>query len=178
MAEVEPAGHDLTESVDWEDRTAGPGRRLLSRLERLTLQAERPVDRLVGAPQRNPLHYTGPISVFLFIVVFATGLYLTMFYRFGFEASYESVADLEANLAGRFVRAAHRYSSIALVVTSVLHGWRTFVMDRFRGPRRLAWLTGVGMVALVWFLGVTGYWLIWDERVEVLNESLSRQQAG
>ena len=151
---------------------------MLRRLERLTLQVERPVDRVVGAPQLNPLHYTGPISVFLFIVVFATGLYLTMFYRFGFEASYESVADMEASLAGRFIRAGHRYASIALVVTSVLHGWRTFVMDRFRGPRRLAWLTGVAMVALVWFSGVTGYWLIWDERVEVLNESLTRLLAG
>lgn len=122
----------------------------------------------------NPLHYTGPISVLLFVVVFATGLYLTMFYRFGFEASYESVADIEASLAGRFIRAAHRYGSIALVVTSVLHGWRTFVMDRFRGPRRLAWLTGVASVALVWIVGVTGYWLIWDERVEFLNETLTR----
>ena len=178
MPADEPTGTTLTRSVDWEDRTAGPARRLLRRLERATLQAERPVDRMVGTPQLNPLHYTGPISVFLFIVVFATGLYLTMFYRFGFEASYESVADMEANLAGRFVRAAHRYGSIALVVTSVLHGWRTFVQDRFRGPRRLAWLTGVAMVALVWFIGVTGYWLIWDERVEVLNESLTRLLAG
>ncbi|MBT8203657.1 MAG: 4Fe-4S binding protein [Acidimicrobiia bacterium] len=178
MADREPTGNTLTGSVDWEDRTAGPARRLLRRLERLTLQAERPVDRLVGRPQLNPLHYTGPISVLLFIVVFATGLYLTMFYRFGFEASYESVADIEASLAGRFIRAAHRYGSIALVVTSLLHGWRTFVMDRFRGPRRIAWLTGVAAVALVWVVGVTGYWLIWDERVEVLNGTLTRVLAG
>ncbi|NNC92059.1 MAG: 4Fe-4S dicluster domain-containing protein, partial [Acidimicrobiia bacterium] len=46
--------------------------------------------------------------------------------------------------------------------------------DRFRGPRRIAWLSGVAMVALVWIIGVTGYWLIWDERVEVLNGALTR----
>ncbi|NNF87306.1 MAG: 4Fe-4S dicluster domain-containing protein [Acidimicrobiia bacterium] len=164
----------LTESVDWEDRTSGRVKRFLLSLERFTLRAERPVEVVVGKAQFNPLHHTGPISVFLFVVVFATGLYLTMFYRFGFEASYESVSDLEASLAGRFVRAAHRYGSIALVVTTVLHGWRTFVMDRFRGPRRVAWLTGVAMVGLIWIIGVTGYWLIWDERVEVLNEVLIR----
>jgi hypothetical protein len=163
----------LTRSVDWKDRTTGRAKRMLLFLERLTLRAERPVEAVVGRSQFNPLHWTGPISVFLFIVVFATGLYLTMFYRFGFEASYASVRDVEASLAGRFVRAGHRYGSVALVVTALLHGWRTFVMDRFRGPRRIAWLTGVAMVALVWIIGVTGYWLIWDERVEVLNDALT-----
>ena len=136
----------LTESVDWEDRTSGPAKRTLLALERLTLRAERPVEAVVGRAQFNPLHHTGPISVFLFIVVFATGLYLTMFYRFGFEASYESVSDLEASLAGRFVRAGHRYGSIALVVTTLLHGWRTLRDGPVPGPSpaRLAHRGGHG----------------------------------
>ena len=86
---VSEGGHTnapLTASVDWEDRTDGVAKQSLLSLEGLTLRAERPVAAAVRRPQLNPLYYTGPITVFLFIVVFATGLYLTMFFRFGFEA--------------------------------------------------------------------------------------------
>ena len=30
------------------------------------------------------------------------------------------------------------------------------------------------MVSVVWLIGVTGYWLIWDQRAQVLNEALRR----
>jgi quinol-cytochrome oxidoreductase complex cytochrome b subunit len=87
------------------------GRRLerfLTLLERATLTLERPLQRLVREPQFNPLYHTGPIAVFLLLLVAATGVYLTMFFRFGFVASYEAVARKEIpscrpgwNVAGR-----------------------------------------------------------------------------
>ena len=166
-----------TGAADWSAHNSRSSA-LLRRFEGVTLLAERPIAKLVGRQDMNPLYHTGPISVFLFIIAFATGLYLTMFYRFGFEASYEAVTNLEANFVGRFIRAAHRYSSVGLVVTSILHGWRTFVMNRFAGARRIAWLSGVSMVAILWVIGVTGYWMIWDERVTTLNVMLSRALKG
>ena len=66
----------------------------------------------------------------------------------------------------------HRYASDAAVIFGLLHGWRTFFQDRFRGPRWLAWVTGVGMAVVTWFIGITGYWLIWDARTQLLNQSL------
>jgi ferredoxin len=150
----------------------------LRNLERLTLKLERPVGKAVGSPRLNPLYHTGTISVFLFGIVLLTGIYLTAFFQYGFEASYESVTAMEANLANRLVRAVHRYASMALVVTSLLHGWRTFFQDRFRGARWPAWLTGVVMMLLLWIIGVTGYWLIWDERAQVLNGVFTRAVAG
>jgi NAD-dependent dihydropyrimidine dehydrogenase PreA subunit len=66
----------------------------------------------------------------------------------------------------------HRYASDAAVIFGLLHGWRTFFQDRFRGPRWLAWVTGVGMAVVVWAIGITGYWLIWDDRAQILNQSL------
>ena len=104
-----------------------------------------------------------------------TGIYLTAFFQYGFEASYESVVRMEENPANRLIRAVHRYASIALVVTSLLHGWRTFFQDRFRGARWVAWTSGVGMMLMLWLTGVTGYWLIWDERTQVLNEVLTNR---
>jgi hypothetical protein len=95
-----------------------------------------------------------------------------MFFQFGFEASYESVASIESNLVGRVMRALHRYASDAAVIFGLLHGWRTFFQDRFRGPRWLAWVTGVFMSIFVWIIGITGYWLIWDSRAQILNQTL------
>lgn len=165
-------------AVDWRLRTNNTVRSFLRRLERLTIGAERPVNKAAGSARLNPLYHTGTIAFFLFIVVVVTGVYLTMFFQYGFEASYIAVERLEANLVGRLVRAVHRYASIALVVTSLLHGWRTFVQDRFRGARWLAWVSGIWMMALIWFIGVTGYWVIWDERAQGLNEILIRAIGG
>lgn len=41
-----------------------------------------------------------------------------------------------------------------------------------------AWVSGIWMVALVWVIGVTGYWLIWDIRAQTLNEVLIRAVRG
>lgn len=165
-------------SVDWSLRTRNTVRSSLRALESLTLKVERPVDKAVGSPRLNPLYHTGTISVFLFGIVLLTGIYLTAFFQYGFEASYESVAQMEENPLNRMVRAIHRYASIALVVTSLLHGWRTFFQDRFRGARWVAWVSGVGMMLMLWVIGVTGYWLIWDERTQVLNGVFVRAVAG
>ena len=128
MARSDP-GPRFTAAADWDPGRRGRGHRALTGLARLTTKLEQPIDA-VSPSRLNPLHHTGPIAVFLFVVAFATGVYLTMFYRFGFEASYASVDAVEASFVGRIVRAAHRYSSIALVVATLLHGWRTFVTGR------------------------------------------------
>jgi ferredoxin len=165
-------------SVDWPLRTDNKVRSGLRFLERWTLKAERPVGKAVGTPRLNPLYHTGTISVFLFVVVFFTGVYLTAFYQYGFTDSYKAITAIEANLVGRLVRAVHRYASVALVVTSLLHGWRTFFQDRFRQARWVAWVSGVAMMLLLWIIGVTGYWLIWDERAEVINRVFIRTIDG
>ena len=48
----------------------------LTRLERATYAAERPVRRIVGSNRLNPLPRAGTISVFLLIVVVASGVYI------------------------------------------------------------------------------------------------------
>ncbi len=141
------------------------------RLERWTMRAESPLGRLVRSQRLNPLPHAGTISVFLLVVVVITGIYLTFFFEFGFEDSYRAVAKLEAHPIQRAVRGVHRFASAALVVTTVVHAWRIFVMQRFTGPRRWRWVTGVFALFVVWLAGVTGYWLIWDRRAQTLNEA-------
>jgi len=161
-------------AIDWHNRQNPIVRRLLSLAERLSLLLELPIVRWVGDPRFNPLYHTGTISVLLLVIVFITGIYLTMFYQFGFVASYEAIARLSHHPFNHWMRGVHRYASGAAVITMLLHGWRTFFQDRFRGARWVAWVTGVGMGAFLWLSGVSGYWLLWDERAQVINQSFIR----
>ena len=61
------------------------------------------------------------------------------------------------------MRSLHRYASDAVVVTIVLHMFREFALDRYRGFRWFSWVTGVPTLWFVVTLGITGYWLVWDE---------------
>ena len=159
-------------SVDWNARLNSPSRKLLNLFESISLRLEAPINWLINDPRFNPLYHTGTITIFLLVVILLTGIYLTMFYPFGFTFSYNAVSNIESNIIGRIIRAMHRYASDAAVIFALLHGWRTFFQDRFRGPRWLAWVTGVGMAVVVWAIGITGYWLIWDERAQILNQTL------
>lgn len=149
--------------------TSGP--RLVPALERASYRAEAPVRKVVRSHRLNPLPHAGTISVFLLIVVVVTGVYITLFFGFGFEASHRSVQKMADHPLQSAVRTVHRYASAALVVTVVVHAWRIFVAGRFRGPRRWRWATGVASLVMVWLAGVTGYWLVWDERAQALNDA-------
>jgi NAD-dependent dihydropyrimidine dehydrogenase PreA subunit len=138
-------------------------------LEKIALWLERPINKLSGTTQLNPFYHTGTIAFFLLMVVGATGFYLFIFFRNGFDLSYESVVRYDEQLIARFIRAMHRYASGALVITTLLHAYRILFMERFRGPRWLAWLTGVLMTVALWLAGVTGYWLVWDERAQMIT---------
>ncbi len=167
-----------TATIDWPLRQRNPVRRTLNWLERFSLAVERPIVRWVRSPQWNPLYHTGTITLFALLIILVTGVYLTLFYQFGFDESYQAVAKMEANLLGRFMRALHRYASVLAVIAALLHGWRTFFMDRFRGPRWLAWTSGVVLVVFLWGAGLTGYWLIFDQRAQLFNQALIDLLAG
>lgn len=146
-----------------------------SAVEHAALWIERPVLRIAGSNRLNPLPHAGTISVFLLGVVVVSGLYITLFFEFGHVASYEAVAKMEEHAIQKVVRALHRYSSAALVLTTVVHAWRIFAAGRFRGgPRPWRWATGVAALVLVWLAGVTGYWLVWDVRAQAINEATLR----
>ncbi|MFN8496398.1 MAG: hydrogenase iron-sulfur subunit [Anaerolineae bacterium] len=147
--------------------------RVLRVLERAALAVETPVNRLIGAQTLNPFYHTGTIAVWLWIIVAVTGFYLTFFMQFGFDSTFAAIARMEAHPLAHVIRAMHRYASIFALVVSLLHGYRLLFMDRFRGPRWLAWVTGVVMMAVLWVDGVIGYWVVWDERSQLITASFT-----
>jgi len=157
---------------------ADENRRRLARpaliwLEKVWLAVESGVNRLIGTERLNPFYHTGVISVYLFGLIILSGLYLTIFYRYGSEASYESVKRLDAQLVGRIMRGVHRYASDAAVLFIVLHTLREFFKGHFWGNRWLAWVSGVILLGLTWVTGTTGYWLVWDQRGQLINDGFT-----
>ena len=116
-------------------------------------------------PRWNPLYHLGTLTFFFFWVVLVSGIYLFIFFDTSIAGAYESVQYLtrEQRYAGGIMRSLHRYASDAAIVTILLHMFREFSLDRYRGFRWWSWVTGVPTLWFVITLGITGYWLVWDE---------------
>lgn len=117
--------------------------------------------------RHNPLYHSGAIAVAAFVVLLATGLYLLLFYRIG--APWASVDRITDQVwAGRWIRSLHRYASALVVAATAVHALRMFAQGRSWGPRALAWVSGVMLVAVVLACGWTGYVMVWDEHALLL----------
>ena len=118
------------------------------------------LNRLYGW-RYNPLYQSGSLVVALLLVLLVSGVYLTLFYRL--SAPYESIVRLQAQWwGGRWIRAVHRYAADAALPLVAVHALRMLAQRRSWGPRALAWLSGVFLVALILVSGWTGYVMVWD----------------
>ncbi len=144
----------------------------LRRLEAWTLRLEAGLFALVREAWWFVFYHSGTLAFWTLVLLVATGLYVTLFYRYGLEAAYTSIIGLDAQGIGRWVRSAHRYLADLLLVFTALHAWRMLVQQRFKGPRRWAWAAGVGLVVLTWATGVTGFWLLADVRARWLHTAV------
>ncbi len=113
----------------------------------------------------NPLYHLGTLSIFLFWVVLVTGIYLFIPFKGSLEGAWQSVEWMthEQWYAAGVMRSLHRYASDAVVLTTLLHMFREFASGRFKGFRWFSWVTGVPTLWLIITLGITGYWLVWDQ---------------
>ncbi len=116
-------------------------------------------------PDWNPLYHLGTLTFFFFWIVLISGLYLFIFFDLSLQRAYSSVEYLtnEQWYIGGVMRSLHRYASDAAIVTILIHMFREFSLDRYRGFRWFSWFTGVPTLWFVIALGITGYWLVWDE---------------
>lgn len=142
-------------------------------------------DRLGGAAVARrqlrkafPDHWSfllGEITLYCFVVLVATGIYLSIFfepsltettYRGAYEplrgtemsAAYRSVVELSFDVrAGLVMRQVHHWAALVMVASAVAHLARVFFTGAFRKPRELNWVLGVTLMLLVLFNGFTGY---------------------
>jgi len=120
-------------------------------------------------PKFNPLAQTGAIANTTFIIACISGILLLIWYKPSVHEAYSSMETISGlSLTAGLLRSIHRYSSDGCMFFVVLHAIQMFFGNRFKGARWLGWVTGVGAMTLLWFVGWTGYWLVWDERAQMI----------
>lgn len=124
----------------------------------------------IFTPKYNPFYYLGAIALFLMWVLLFTGLYLFLFYEISVEGAYKSIKYIteEQRFYGGIIRSFHRYAADGLVIAMILHALREFILGRYKNGRWVAWVSGVAILLFTLFSGVIGYWLVWDERAQVI----------
>jgi len=119
----------------------------------------------VFGSRNNPFYHLGALSFYFYFIVIGTGIYLFIFYQPSVSGSFDRMEYLsrEQWYLGGVMRSVHRYASDALVLVMVLHMLREYCLDRYRGARWFSWFTGLPVLLLVFPIGITGYWLVWDQ---------------
>lgn len=119
--------------------------------------------------QQARLRYTlglGGISVFLVLVLILTGTLEMFFYIPTPDEAGLSIQSLTYLVPfGWLVRNLHYWAAQLLVVASLLHLLRVLLTGSYSAPRRLNYLIGLALLALILFLDFSGYILRWDEGV-------------
>ena len=118
----------------------------------------------IFTPAWNPFYQLGALGWFFYWIVVVSGIYVYLFFDTGVTQAYESLERITNTqwYAGGVMRSLHRYASDALVIVVVIHLLREYALDRLRGRRWFAWVTGVPLLWFIYVCGITGYWLVWD----------------
>lgn len=135
----------------------------------LVRRAEGGFTAVFGA-DANPLYHSGALTIYFFWIVLVSGIYVFVFFETSIFGAYESVEYLsrEQWYLGGVMRSLHRYASDAAVITLLVHMLQEFLKGRYRGARWFSWFTGVPLLWMVFPLGITGYWLVWDELAQYI----------
>ena len=125
---------------------------------------QRPLARAFG-PVDSPFNNLGALTIFFCWIVLISGIWLFIFFRTSVSGAFESVEYLtrEQWYLGGIMRSLHRYASDGAIITILLHIFKEFSFDTYRGKRWFTWITGMPLIWIVFTLGITGYWLVWDE---------------
>ncbi|HLJ58728.1 MAG TPA: cytochrome b N-terminal domain-containing protein [bacterium] len=110
-------------------------------------------------------HVFGSATLFLLVLQFATGIFLTVYYAPSTEHAYESIKFINEQVPfGKYVAGIHLWSASILVVVIGVHMLRTFAYGAYKYPRETTWITGVVLLFLVLAFAFTGYLLPYDQK--------------
>ncbi|MAF09532.1 cytochrome bc complex cytochrome b subunit [Candidatus Poribacteria bacterium] len=106
----------------------------------------------------------GGTPLYLFIVLAATGISLTFYYRPSPDVAYESVSRITNELRfGWFIRSVHHWAANLMVLAVLLHILRVFFTRAYRKPRELNWMFGVAILITLFTFGFSGYSLVYEQ---------------
>ena len=122
----------------------------------------------------------GEVALYAFIVLIATGIYLSLFFDDStaktvyhgpylplqgqtMSLAYKSVVDISFSVpAGLLIRQTHHWAADVFVAAMVIHLMRVFFTGAFRTPRELTWIIGLLLLFTSLLEGYLGYSLVDD----------------
>jgi quinol-cytochrome oxidoreductase complex cytochrome b subunit len=163
-------------------------KKFLSLTKSLTVSLEKGLNFLT-TQEHNPLYFHGAMPLYCFWFLIFSGIMLWMYYIPTLERAWSSVnyitslpvieqvakdgksiwqtaaiSDATGIPYGAVVRGIHRWGAAGMMITTLLHMFRVYFTDRHRSWRWLPWVSGVLLLIVVLFTGITGYLLVWDAR--------------
>ena len=132
----------------------------------------RQADSLLRAALDEPIpggaslaYVFGSGLLFLFLSQVITGMFLVLYYVPTADHAHTTIAYITKEVtSGSFIRSIHAYGSSAIIIVLLLHVSQTFLFGSYKGPRKLLWLAGCVLFALMLGMSFTGYLLPWDQK--------------
>jgi len=124
-----------------------------------------------------PVHHSfflGEITLFAFVVLVLTGIFLTLNYEpstrpvkiEGYNdpvpAAYASILYIDSLPFGAVLRSLHHWSAHIMIAAAFLHMLRIHLTGAYKKPRELNWLIGIVLLVLAIVTAFTGYALPFD----------------
>ncbi len=109
-------------------------------------------------------HAFGGATYFLCMILVATGVMLSFYYRPSTVEAYPSLQYLETEITfGWLVRHVHYWAASLVVLASLIHLFRVLVTGTYRAPRETTWLIGILLLVTLLAFVTSGYLLPWDQ---------------
>ncbi len=144
------------------------GERILDAIYRGFLYLNQWIKRGI-TEELNPFAQLGAVANTLFIISLISGILLLFWYSPSIHLAYQSLESVhQGSWLGQLMRSLHRYSSDGMMLFLLFHTLQVLGAGKFSGPRWLAWVSGVVLVGLIWLDGWLGYWLVWDQRAQLV----------
>ncbi len=152
------------------------------RLFALVAAALQRVDRWLGLmvqPRFHPIAKSGAIANTMFLIAAISGALLLFWYSPSVSKAHASLEAMRGSpLTAQLMRSVHRYSSDGCMLFVLVHACKLTAERRFVGARWLAWVTGIFLIGILWFVGWLGYWLVWDGAAQQVALGTARMLDG
>jgi ubiquinol-cytochrome c reductase cytochrome b subunit len=108
---------------------------------------------------------TGSVVSLLLGVQVVTGVALAMYYVPSPALAWDSVQYIMQSVPmGWVVRGLHFWGASFIVVATLVHLGRVFVLGSYKAPREVTWLTGLVSLLVILGFSLSGYLLPWDQK--------------
>jgi ubiquinol-cytochrome c reductase cytochrome b subunit len=112
----------------------------------------------------NAWYTLGAVLLTLFMIQFATGILLLIYYVPNPAEAFQSVERIMNEVPfGWLMRTLHAVGANVIIIALLLHMLSVMFMASYKRPRELTWLSGFIILNLAFALCLTGYLLPWSQ---------------